>query len=141
MAIREHPPPSSILMCDFSAGFRLPEMVKRRPVVVLSPKIRARPGLCTVVALSTSPPDPVMSYHCQVDFDPPLPDWMVSHGVWVKGDMVAAVGFHRLDFISFGKSKSGKRRYYYSTLSPQNLKKIRSCVLHGIGLSSLTKYL
>ncbi|HYD44716.1 MAG TPA: type II toxin-antitoxin system PemK/MazF family toxin [Phenylobacterium sp.] len=128
-------------MCDFSAGFRLPEMVKRRPVVVLSPKIRARPGLCTVVALSTSPPDPVMSYHCQVDFDPPLPGWMTSEGVWVKGDMVATVGFHRLDFISLGKSKSGKRRYYYSTLSAQNLTRIRACVLHGIGLSSLTKHL
>lgn len=71
-------------------------MVKRRPVIVLSPKISARPGLCTVVALSTSPPKPIMAYHCQVDFDPPLPDRMASKGVWVKGDMVAAVGFHRL---------------------------------------------
>ena len=64
MAIREHPPTGSILMCDFNAGFREPEMVKRRPVVVISPKIRARPGLCTVVALSTTVPAPVMDYHC-----------------------------------------------------------------------------
>ncbi|MEQ9178418.1 MAG: type II toxin-antitoxin system PemK/MazF family toxin, partial [Nitratireductor sp.] len=34
-------------MCDFNTGFRVPEMVKRRPVVVISPKIKARPRLCT----------------------------------------------------------------------------------------------
>ena len=85
MTIREHPPAGSILMCDFTSGFRPPEMVKVRPVVVISPKIAARPGLCTIVALSTTAPDPVMPYHCQIDIRPRLPDWMQSDGVWVKG--------------------------------------------------------
>lgn len=128
-------------MCDFSAGFREPEMVKHRPVVVISPKIVSRPGLCTVVALSTTPPDPVTAYHCQVDFWPRLPDWMQSDGVWVKGDMVQAVGFHRLDFIRTGKAVTGQRLYYYSTLNHENLKKIRGCILAGLGLSPLTKHL
>jgi uncharacterized protein YifN (PemK superfamily) len=141
VGIREHPPTGTILMCDFSAGFREPEMVKRRPVVVISPKIRARPGLCTVVALSTTAPNPVLDYHCQIDFHPPLPSWMQSDGVWVKGDMVAAVSFRRLDFINLGKSATGKRSYYYSALSSENLKKIRACVLAGLGLAHLTKQL
>jgi mRNA interferase MazF len=141
VGIKEHPPTGTILMCDFSAGFREPEMVKRRPVVVISPRIRARPGLCTVVALSTTAPNMIMDYHCQVDFQPPLPSWMQSNGVWVKGDMVASVAFRRLDFINFGKGADGKRSYYYAALSRENLKRIRACVFAGLGLVHLTKHL
>jgi mRNA interferase MazF len=141
VAIREHPPTGSILMCDFNAGFREPEMTKRRPVVVISPRIRSRPGLCTVVALSTTAPQPAMDYHCQVDFHPPLPEWMQSEGVWIKGDMVQAVSFHRLDFIRLPKGANGQRGYYYSTLSAENLTRIRGCVLGGLGLIHLTKHL
>lgn len=140
MAIREHPLTGSILLCDFR-GFSEPEMVKRRPVVVLSPKIAARPGLCTVVALSSKAPVPVLGYHCQIDIKPPLPDDYVSTGVWVKGDMIYSVGFRRLDFIRIGKTNSGKRQYYYSTVSRDDIKRIRECVLKGLGLSVLTKHL
>ena len=52
MAIGEHPAPGTILICDFKQGFREPEMVKQRPVIVLSPKIGIRAKLCTVVALA-----------------------------------------------------------------------------------------
>jgi mRNA interferase MazF len=100
-------------MCDFE-GYREPEMVKRRPVVVISPKIVARPGLCTVVALSTTAPDPATQYHCQIDIRPRLPNWMESDGVWIKGDMIAVVAFNRLDFIRLGKQFNGRREYYYS---------------------------
>jgi len=141
MAIQEHPLIGSILVCDFR-GFSEPEMVKRRPVVVISPKIAARPGLCTVVALSMTPPAPVLSFHCQIDIAPPLPaDLFSSTGVWVKGDMVYSVGFHRLDLIRTGKTPQGKRSYYYSTLSHEQIKTIRECVLKGLGLSVLTKHL
>lgn len=129
MAIREHPHTGTVLLCDFSAGFREPEMVKRRPCVVISPKIGARPYLCTVVALSTDPPIPVMPYHCQIDLRPKLPEPWESDGVWVKGDMVNAVGFHRLDFFRLGKDTGGKRHYLYQPLSADTIKQIRSCVL------------
>ncbi len=116
-------------------------MVKRRPVVVISPKIAARPGLCTIVALSTSAPNPVLAYHGQIDIRPRLPSHYDSDGVWVKGDMVAAVGFHRLDFIRTGKSSTGQRLYHYTPLSAENLKTIRRCVLAALGLQPLTKHL
>lgn len=73
VAIREHPKIGTILICDFDQGFKEPEMVKRRPVIVVSPKISTRPGLCTVVALSTTEPRPKMPFHCEIDLDPPLP--------------------------------------------------------------------
>ena len=129
------------MTCDFNAGFKKPEMVKRRPVVVLSPKIAARPWLCTVVALSTYPPDPIMPYHCQIDIRPRLPRPFESDGVWVKGDMVYSVGFHRLDLIRIGKDRHGKKIYRYDPLTSENIKKIRICVLRGMGMSVLTKHL
>ena len=116
-------------------------MVKRRPCVVISPKIGARPGLCTVVALSTDQPKPVMAYHCQIDLGPELPAPWKTSGIWVKGDMVNAVGFHRLDFIRIGKSDDGSRRYYYTPLGDEIMRKIRTCVLNSIGLAALTRHL
>ncbi len=141
MAIREHPDLGTVLMCDFSAGFSEPEMVKRRPAVVISPRIRARPGLCTVVALSTTEPHPVMPYHCQIDLRPPLPPPFQSESIWVKGDMINAVSFHRLDLIRLGKNPDGKRKYLYKPLCPDTIRRIRVCVLHAMGLSILTKSL
>ncbi|WP_281349387.1 type II toxin-antitoxin system PemK/MazF family toxin [Nitratireductor arenosus] len=128
-------------MCDFNTGFRVPEMVKRRPVVVISPKIKARPRLCTVVALSTEKPDPIMAYHCRIDLQPALPKPWQSKGVWVKGDMVNAVAFHRLDLIRLGKDSTGRRKYLLEPLNTEIIKQIRQCALRAIGLSTLTKYL
>ena len=141
MAIREHPALGTVLTCDFSQGFAPPEMVKRRPVIVISPKIANRGGLCTVVALSTTPPDPVMPYHQQIDIRPRLPVRWQSDGVWIKGDMVLAVALHRLDFLSHGKDRTGKRRYHYAPVEEGILKLVRSCVLRSIGLGILTKHL
>jgi len=138
MPIREHPELGTVLMCDYNTGFCPPEMVKHRPVVVISPKIRGRPGLCTVVALSTQPPDPVMPYHCQIELRPRLPGKWVSDGVWVKGDMVNSVGFHRLDLIRYGKDGAGKRIYVYEPLSSDKIRRIRECVLRALGLGALT---
>jgi len=141
MAISEHPRTGVVVMCDYNSGFRLPEMVKRRPVVIISPRIRARPGLCTIVALSTNAPDPVMPYHCQINLHPRLPDPWRSNGVWVKGDMVNVVGFHRLDLVRLGKDQNGRRQYLLEPLSDDNIRKIRACVLSALGLSTLTNSL
>jgi mRNA interferase MazF len=88
MPIAEHPLIGTILTCDFNSGFKVPEMVKVRTVVVISPKIKTRYGLCTVVGLSTTAPDPVETYHAQINIEPKLLQPWDSHGVWIKGDMV-----------------------------------------------------
>jgi uncharacterized protein YifN (PemK superfamily) len=141
MPIREHPAIGTVLFCDFDQGFQEPEMVKRRPVVVISPKISVRAGLCTVVALSTSEPSPKMPYHCQITLDPPLPEPWGDTVRWVKGDMVCAVGFHRLDFPRFGKDLKGKRIYRNIHISDDDLRRVRHCVLNALGLAGLTKHL
>lgn len=141
MPIREHPAPGTILLCDFNQGFRQPEMVKRRPVVVISPKISVRAGLCTVVPLSTSVPQPEMPYHCRIRLDPPLPPPFDADWNWVKGDMVCAVGFHRLDLVRMGKDEKGKRQYRWQTLPTEDLRAVRACVLSSLGLVALTKHL
>ena len=119
----------TLLVCDFNSGFQIPEMVKRRPVVVISPKISARAGLCTVVPLSTSRPSPKRDYHYRLDLDPPLPEPWNRGETWVKGDMVAAVGFNRLDFIRYGRDPSSQRRYRFGRITDEQLRNIRRCVL------------
>lgn len=116
-------------------------MVKVRPVIVISPKIATRARLCTVVSLSTTDPDPIMPFHHRLRIRPSLPNPWNSELMWVKGDMVYAAGFHRLDLIRAGKDRNGKRIYQYHCLSDDQIKEVRGCLLRSIGLSVLTKHL
>jgi uncharacterized protein YifN (PemK superfamily) len=139
--INEHPETGMIVVCDFSTGFKEPEMVKRRPVIVLSPKIARRANVCTIVPLSTVPPAPPMPFHCELVIQPVLPPPFHEGPNWVKSDMVTTVGFYRLDLVRLGKDRSGKRIYRWDRLSAEQLKQVRKCVLNGIGLAGLTKHL
>lgn len=142
MGIREHPPPGCIVMVDYSTGgFKEPEMTKRRLAVILTPKIKARPHLCTVVPLSLTEPKKIMPYHQQIDIPFELPKRWGSAERWVKGDMVNAVGFHRVDLLRLGKDSAGKRIYQMKCLPDDMFKIVRACALHGMGLSHLTKHL
>ncbi len=141
MAIRMHPDQGVIVTCDFSSGFKEPEMVKCRPAVIVSKPIKSRPYLCTVVALSTTPPEKVMPYHCEIKIDMDMPRKWATQTAWVKGDMLNTVGFDRLDLLRLGKNKGGKRIYQLTPLPPATLLQIQRCVLHSLGLSTLTKSL
>lgn len=61
------------MICDFRQGFRVPEMVKKRPAVVVSPQIQGRPNLCTVVPISTDAPKIKAPYHLE------LPNLQLPH--------------------------------------------------------------
>lgn len=61
-----------IVLCDYS-GFRPPEMVKRRPVIVLSPRLAHRQHLATVVPLSTTVPPADLPYVCELRLSPHYP--------------------------------------------------------------------
>lgn len=140
MAINYHPEPGSILVCDFT-GFIKPEMVKRRPVVVVSPRLRRRGNLCTVVPLSTTDPNPVEAYHYRLHTNPPLPAPYDSPSHWVKADMVYTVSFERLFLMHSSKGPGGKRVYDQRVIDKADLIKIQAALLHGIGLTVLTDYL
>lgn len=141
MGIKEHPPQGSIVTVDYRKGFKEPEMVKVRLAVVLSPKIAARPYLCTIVPLSLTEPEPVMPFNKPIRIPFALPPHWGDHERWIKGDMVNAVGFHRVDLLRLGKNRSGDRVYQMRSLPDDLFKLVRRCALHGLGFSTLTRHL
>lgn len=52
-AITFSPTEGTVLVCDFSIGFRPPEMIEKRPCVVIS-RERSNRGLCVVVPISST---------------------------------------------------------------------------------------
>ena len=133
MSLRTHPQPGTILRVDLSEGFRAPEMVKRRPAIVLSHKIPGRYLLCTIVPLSTAAPNPILPHHMQITLDPPLPDPYSNPTMWVKGDIVLTVGFHRLRLL-FRGNEAGQRIYDERVLDAATMTGVRACVRAGLGL-------
>ena len=94
-----HPEPGMLLICDFDTGFKAPEMVKKRPVVVISPRRRRSAAqLYTVVPLSTTAPNPVESFHHRMD-PKSLPASLRSQDTWAKCDMLYTVSLNRLDRV------------------------------------------
>ena len=64
-------------------------------------------------------------------FGPELPPPCSSNGIWVKADMIYSIGFHRLDLIRIGKDRQGTRIYRMDTISAEQMKQVKSCVLRG----------
>lgn len=141
MGIGGHPSRGSIVTVDYSSGFKEPEMVKKRLAVVLSPKIHGRPFLCTVVPLSLTEPKKVMPYNCRIRIPFEMPQSWGDHERWICGDMVNAVGFHRIDLLRLGKDSRGVRIYQTKALPDHLFKAVQRCALHGLGFSALTKHL
>jgi uncharacterized protein YifN (PemK superfamily) len=140
MPLKIHPQLGTVVICDFQ-GLNEPEMTKRRLAVVVTPFIRVRPGLCTVVPFSTTAPLPPRDYHCAIQMDPPLPAPYDSPLQWVKGDMIYTLSLGRLSLPFDGKSDDGKRNYDVRVLSEDELIRVRKCMLHGLGMAHLTKHI
>ncbi len=138
MAIKYHPEVGDILICDFS-GMKPPEMVKRRPVVNLTPRFRRSGGLCTVVPLSTTAPNVIQRWHARLQVD--LPNPYSSPEVWLKGEFLYTVSYDRLFLLRQGKDEDGNRIYTYPRLSNEQIKIVWDCVLHGLGRSDIVNYL
>ena len=138
MSIQYPPKPGEILICTFQSadkgalnGFVVPEMIKKRPVVVLSSKSYK---LCLVVALSTTPPRPVRDWHYEINWEAPLPQPFDSEiSCWAKGDHIYAVSYERLNQFYAGKDYSGKRIYERRYLSADQLLGVRDGVRSAIG--------
>lgn len=101
MSLLFQPKPRSVVMCDF-VGFIAPEMVKVRPVVVLS-RHRHNRNLVTVVPLSTTEPTKIEDHHHELSTNP-LPD-KPHTSCWAKCDMVATVSLARLDRYQIGRNQ------------------------------------
>ncbi|MGK7654797.1 type II toxin-antitoxin system PemK/MazF family toxin [Roseovarius sp. B08] len=139
LGLKFHPKQGSVVRVSFDAAFKAPEMVKPRLCVVVSKPMKPRAGLCTVVPLSTTAPNQTMPYHCQLDITFELPPRWGRKQRWVKGDMIYAAGFHRIDLLVLGKDHSGKRIYQTETIPHDDLRRIQRSILNGLALPELTK--
>ena len=126
----------TILLCDYDAGgFRPPEMVKRRPAIVLVGALPKRGKLLTVVPLSGTPSDPAVAYHCRLDLTQPLPPPYAETEWWVKADMVATVSFERLDLFRTARDHMGRRKYLTDLrVSDAEFEQVKAAVRRALDL-------
>jgi len=115
-----------------------------RPVIVLTPPIKGRNNLVTVISLSTKEPPTIMPYHYRIPkASMPQLGRFQKCDTWVKGDMIYTAGFHRLDLIKLGTKdrNTGKRLYFKNALGRNQMSDIYKCVLHGLNLGHLGAHL
>jgi mRNA interferase MazF len=137
MAIQHQLPTGTIVRCDYSrGGFQPPEMVKVRPAIIVSPRLPHRDGLCTVVPISGDYIGRELPYVIRLEFDPPLPEPFSYRVCWAKCDMLATVGFKRLDMFHTAR-EFGKRKYLQPKLSPEDFTRIRGGVLNALGMGTV----
>lgn len=134
LTIKYHPLRGTIVTVNFDSGFKVPEMVKNRLCVVISPPIENRHGVCTIVPLSQSAPNPEMGYHYELTIPFQLPRRWTGQTRWVKADMICAVGFHRINLLSLGKDREGTRIYQTNTLSTIHMNNISQCVRESLAM-------
>jgi len=140
MPLAYYPKPGEVLICDYGDKVVPPEMTKRRPVVVVTPRLRRRGELVGVIPLSTTAPAPVEDFHFRLELPQPLPAPFDNPVMWAKCDMFSVVARARLDRFKAGRA-AGRRVWVAGKISPQQLREIKAAMLRGLGLASLTVHL
>lgn len=127
MALLFHPKAGDVLICDFR-GYIVPEIVKRRPVVIVGRKSFQRPGLVTVVPLSSTKPTPELPYHYKFTTSP-VPNAPPGMVCWAKCDLSATVALERLD-----RFRMERGRYETGRVTVDELRELRrmACLIFGI---------
>jgi uncharacterized protein YifN (PemK superfamily) len=127
MALLFHPRAGQVFMCDFS-GHKVPEMVKPRPVIIVSPRLPHRSAIVAIVPISLTPPKHSLPFCFRLsrNYHPEEPDDLPC---WAKADMLLNLGTYRLTAF-----KVGRRKYAYPTLSGDDLAGVRHAILCGLGL-------
>jgi uncharacterized protein YifN (PemK superfamily) len=127
MALLFYPRAGQVYVCDFT-GFQEPEMVKPRPVIVISPRLPFRSDIVAIVPISLTEPRHSLPF-CYKLSKNYHPDERDDLPCWAKADMVMNVSIARLSAF-----KVGRRRYAYPTLTQEDLAAVRHAVLCGLGL-------
>jgi mRNA interferase MazF len=133
MALPYHPQPGEVLICAFDDTAVGVEMIKRRPVVVVSRRDASGNRLATVVPLSTTAPPIIQAWHH------PMPHlrikgWPEIPTTWAKCDMLATVSFERLNKPYF-KNRSSGRSFVSLSLDRADLDAVRAGIKSWLGLS------
>lgn len=110
-------------------------MIKRRPAIVLVGRLPHRDNLHTVVPLSGTASHASCEYHCRIELADPLPEPFPLREWWVKADMLATVGFARLELFRSERDRaSGKRRYLHPKVTDEQFAAIRVAVMRALNL-------
>ncbi|MDX8400832.1 MAG: type II toxin-antitoxin system PemK/MazF family toxin, partial [Gallionellaceae bacterium] len=120
-----HPDYGTILICDFGTGFKPPEMVKKRPVLVVSHRRRWNSNTVTVVPLSTKQPTITHDWHHLVDMRV-MPINFQRQPTWAKCDMLTTVALWRLDRVMH--KVAGKRSYVAPKLGNHDMRAIKTAI-------------
>ena len=130
MPLGFYPRAGQLLMCDFT-GFKVPEMVKPRPVVVVSPRLPRRSEVVAIVPISLTEPVPLMPYQFRLskNYHPEEPDDLPC---WAIADLVMNLGLYRLSGF-----KTGRRKWAYPHMTGNDLAGVRLAVRAGLGLDKL----
>lgn len=126
MPLSFFPHPGHILVCDFS-GFIAPEIVKKRPVIVVSSRLPHRLGLATVVPISLTAPRFEVDYVVRLskNYHPSEADDLPC---WAKCDLLANVSLERLD-----RFKIDRRKFFAPKATETDLAAVRAGVIASLG--------
>ena len=132
MPLPFHPRAGQVLVCDFT-GFKEPEMVKVRPVIVISPRLPYRSDIAAIVPISLTAPrhNLPFCYRLSKNYHPNEDDGLPC---WAKADLVLNIGTYRLSGF-----KVGRRKYEFPQLTAEDLISVRYAVLAGLGLDRIEK--
>ncbi len=124
MTLKFQPQPGMVLICDFR-GFEKPEMVKRRPVVILASN-RDTLQRVTVIPLSHTPPRRYQIWHYRVAG--PLKPLDEGPAIWAKCDLLYTLSTARLGLI-----RIEGRRYGPLRLAAPDFRAIRRAAVASLG--------
>lgn len=116
-------------------GLQVPEMVKERLVVVVSPRaLNVKRGLATVIPLSTTAPWQRENHVIPVSKEY---DWLKgAPNLWAKADMIYTPSLSRLEHVDRVRNRTAERANYNPVpqISKADLKNIRLGIAHAVGL-------
>lgn len=87
-----------------------------------------------MVPVSSSYSGRELPYVVRLEFNPPLPHPYPYEVVWAKCDMLATVGFQRLDLFRTQRDQTGKRKYLHPKLSLEDFATVQQGVFNALGL-------
>tara|TARA_Y100001933_G_scaffold152188_1_gene150684 strand:- start:680 stop:1009 length:330 start_codon:yes stop_codon:yes gene_type:complete len=104
-----------------------PEIIKTRPVIVVSSKLPYRAGLATVVPISLTAPKHDVPYAVRLsrNYHPGEDDTVPC---WAKCDLLANVSLARLD-----RFKVDRRKHVAPKASEEDLRAVRAGVMAALG--------
>jgi uncharacterized protein YifN (PemK superfamily) len=114
-------------MCDFH-GLNVPEMVKKREVVIVSRN--KNPRLVTVVPLSTTAPQRLEPFHFELSKNP-RPN-SPSVRVWAKADMLYTLSIDRMEMHEVRSRRNTQKLKIQ--VSEQDFEGIRKAVVYALNL-------